>query len=255
MRNRRRFATRNLELCLPELDAAARATLLRANFRSLGTGTFEFMRAWWGALGKLPERSSIRGIEHLEAANAAGRGVLMLSGHFHSFELCGRLLTTKYAAGAMYRPHAGKAFDWAVRRGRARYADALFERDEIRPAIRYLRKGGVLWYAPDQDMRGRESVFAPFFGVSANTITGTRDLARVGNAAVVPFKHRRKPDGSGYEIELLPALENFPSDDATLDAARINAVIEELVRYAPDEYLWIHRRFKRRPEGEPKLYD
>ena len=254
LRGRRRFAGRNLALCFPELDAAARDTLLRRNFRSLGRGTFEFMRAWWGPLGALERRSSITGIEHLERANAEGRGALLLSGHFHSFELCGRLLTTQHAAGAMYRPHADKAFDWAVRRGRARYAAALFERDEIRPAIRFLRRGGVLWYAPDQDMRGRESVFVPFFGIAANTITGTRDLARLGNAAVIPFKHRRKPDGTGYEIELLPALEDFPSDDAVRDTARINAVIEELVRFAPDEYLWIHRRFKRRPEGEPKVY-
>jgi KDO2-lipid IV(A) lauroyltransferase len=103
-------------------------------------------------------------------------------------------------------------------------------------------------------MRGRESVFVPFFGIPAHTITGTRDLARLGNAAIIPFKHRRKPDGTGYEIELLPALEDFPSDDPVADTARINAVIEALVRHAPDEYLWIHRRFKRRPEGQPKVY-
>jgi len=254
MRSRRRFARRNLALCFPDMDRHARARLLRRNFRSLGLGTFEFMRAWWGDLDGLVACSTVSGLEHVEAARAQGRGALLLSGHFHSFELSGRILITQCPIGAMYRPHEDRAFDWAVRQGRARYCEALFERDEVRPAIRYLKGGGRLWYAPDQDMRGRDTVFVPFFGVSANTITATHQLARLSRAVIIPFRHRRKPSGIGYEIELLPALEDFPSDDPVADAARINAVIESLVRHAPDEYLWIHRRFKRRPPGAARVY-
>lgn len=252
---RRRVAAKNLELCLPELGARERAKLLRANFRSLGVGVFEFLRAWWGPIGGLRSAHTITGLEHLERARAEGRGVLLLSGHFHSFELCGRLLTLHHPAGAMYRPHAGAAFDWAVRRGRSRYADALFAREDVRAALKFLRKGGVLWYAPDQDMRGRDTVFAPFFGVPANTITATQQMARVGNAYVIGFRHRRAKHGLGYEIALDPPLENFPSDDPLVDATRINSLIESLVRHAPEEYLWIHRRFKRRPAGEAGVYD
>ena len=252
---RRRVARRNLELCFPELPPRERAKLLRANFRSLGIGAFEFMRAWWGPIGGLATAHTISGLEHLERARAEGRGVLLMSGHFHSFELCGRLLTLHHAAGAMYRPHEGSVFDWAVKRGRGRYAQALFARDDVRAALKYLRRGGVLWYAPDQDMRGRDTVFVPFFGVPANTITATHQMARVGNALVIPFRHRRARHGLGYEIALDPPLENFPSEDPAADAARINAVIEDLVRNAPEEYLWIHRRFKRRPTGEARVYD
>jgi len=253
-RTRRRVVTRNLELCFPELDLAARNDLRRRFFRSFGIGAFEFLRAWWGPLGRVPAHSRIEGIEHFEAARAAGRGVILLSGHFLPFEMCGRLLTTRTPCAAMYRPYANPAFEWAVKRGRMRYAAAMYGREELRGAVRFLRGGGGLWYAPDQDMRGRDTVFAPFFGVPANTITGTSQLARLSGAAVLPFFHRRSDDGRGYVIRIEPALEGFPTGDLEADATRINALVERMVREAPDQYLWLHRRFKRRPPGAAPVY-
>jgi KDO2-lipid IV(A) lauroyltransferase len=154
----------------------------------------------------------------------------------------------------MYRRHADPVLEWAVKRGRLRYAAGMFARDELRAAVRHLKSGGILWYAPDQDMRGKDVVFAPFFGVPAATITATHQLARLSGAAVIGFFHRRSDDGRGYVIRIEPPLAGFPTRNAAADAATVNAMIERMVREAPDEYLWIHRRFKRRPDGEAKVY-
>lgn len=252
---RRRWAAANLALCLPDLDDAARRRLLRANFRSLGIGLLEFARAWWGPLGSLAARSTLVGVERIEASRAEGRGVILLSGHFHTLEICGRILTTRVPVAGLYRRHRDPVMEWAVRRGRLRYACAMFPREAMRPAVRHLKAGGVLWYAPDQDMLGREAVFAPFFGIPAQTITATHELARLTGARVFGFFHRRRADGSGYEIRIEGPLADFPGADAATDAARVNALIEAMVREAPAEYLWVHRRFKRRPAGEAMPYD
>lgn len=251
---RRRIAARNLRLAFPALDATQRDALVRANFASLGIGIAEFLRAWWGPIAPLAARVEWVGFAHLERACAAGRGVILVSGHFHTLELCGRLATARVPLAGLYRAHREPVFEWAVRRGRARYASAMFRRDELRPALRHLKAGGVLWYAPDQDMIGRDAVFAPFFGIEAHTITATAALARMSGAAVIGFAHRRSGDG-GYRLAFTAPLDDFPSGDARADAARVNALIESMVRDAPAEYLWIHRRFKRRPDGEASLYD
>lgn len=252
---RRRYARRNLRRCFPELDVAARRRLLRKHFRSLGIGVFEFCRAWWGPLGRLPANSRVEGVEHIRDALASGRGVLLLSGHFMTLELCGRLLCEHVPVAGMYRRHDQPVLEWAVERGRARYAAAMFPREELRAAVRHVKSPGILWYAPDQDMRGKDAVFVPFFGIDAATITATHAMARMSGAVVIAFFHRRRADGRGYELRIEPPLADFPSKDAAADSARINALIERMVREAPDEYLWIHRRFKRRPEGEARFYD
>jgi Kdo2-lipid IVA lauroyltransferase/acyltransferase len=253
-RQRRRIAERNLALCFPELPAPERERLLARTFRSIGIGAHEFVAAWWGSVGRMPEHTTFEGVERIRDAIAPSRGVILLSGHFMTLELCGRLLCAHVPVAGMYRRHADPVLEWAVKRGRLRYAAGMFARDELRAAVRHLKAGGILWYAPDQDMRGKDVVFAPFFGVPAATITATHQLARLSGAAVIGFFHRRSDDGRGYVIRIEPPLEQFPGPDAATDAARVNALIERMVREAPDEYLWIHRRFKRRPPGEPKLY-
>ena len=242
---RRRVAAANLRVCFPERDDAARARLVRDSFRELGIGLFEFARAWWGTLDGIPAHSEVRGLAHLEAARARGRGVILLSGHFVTLELCGRLLCAHAPVAGMYRPHAQDVLEWAVLRGRLRYADAMFPRDALRPAVRHLKRGGILWFAPDQETRRGDSVFVPFFGRPAWSLTSTHQLARLTGAAVLPFFHRRRENGRGYVLELAPALDGFPSDDAAADTARVMAAIEAMVRAAPAQYLWIHKRFKR----------
>jgi len=253
LRSRRKVAARNLELCFPELAPAARAHLLRAHFSALGIGVFEFARAWWGSIAPLRVGLQMEGLEHLEAARANGRGVIVISGHFSTLEICGRLMCEHAPLAGMYRPHASPAMEWAVQRGRARYAAAMFPKQDVRGAVRHLKRGGLLWYAPDQDPHRGNAVFVPFFNIPANSLTSTHQLARMSGAAVMPFQHIRRPDG-GYTLKLWPALDNFPSDDAAADTARIIGTIETMTRAAPEQYLWIHRRFKRQPGGSPSLY-
>jgi KDO2-lipid IV(A) lauroyltransferase len=255
MRTRRRIAARNLELCFPELDQRERDALLRQHFAALGIGVFEFGRAWWGSVEPLQRELRIDGLEHLAAARAGGRGVIVVSGHFTTLEACGRLLCEAgVPLAGMYRPYANAAMEWAVLHGRARYAAAMFSREELRPAIRHLKQGGLLWFAPDQDTRRGDSVYVPFFGHAAYSLTSTHQLARMSGAAVLLFSHRRRDDG-GFDLSIGPLLVDFPSTDPTTDTARVIAGIETLVRAAPAQYLWIHRRFKRQPgEAANALY-
>ena len=246
--SRRAIAARNLELCFPELDEAARVRLLREHFASLGIGLFEFARAWWGSVAPLRRGLVVEGLEHMQAARAGGRGVIVVSGHFTTLEVCGRLMCDHVPLAGMYRPHAEPAMEWAVRRGRARYAAAMFPKQDLRGSVRHLKRGGLLWYAPDQDPSRGDAVYVPFFGQPAHSLTSTHQLARMSGAAVLLFQHWRRDDG-GYTLRLSPMPDAFPSRDAEADTARVMAGIEEMARTAPAQYLWIHRRFKRQPDG------
>ena len=246
--DRRGVAARNLALCFPGLDAGTRDALLREHFAALGTGVFEFARAWWGSVDPMRDGLVVEGLEHVEAARAGGRGVIVVSGHFTTLEICGRLMCDHVPLAGMYRKHAEPAMEWAVLHGRMRYAAAMFPKQDVRGAVRHLKKGGLLWYAPDQDPSKGDAVFVPFFGQPAHSLTSTHQLARMSGAAVLLFQHERRADG-GYTLRLLPAFDDFPSTDATADTARVMAGIEAMARAAPAQYLWIHRRFKRQPDG------
>ena len=252
---RRRVAERNLELCFPELDAAARAQLLRATLRDLGMMFVEFAFAWFAserALARVP--CAIDGLEHLEACRRSGRGALLVGAHFSHLELCARLVSQRIRIAGMYRVMDDVVFERAVLRARLRYADAMFVKEDLRPTVKYLRRGGTLWYAPDQDMRGKDSAFVPFFGIPAATITATHHLARLSGAVVIPFFHKRNTDG-GYTLRLEAPLAGVPGNDVIADTAHVNACIERMVREAPTQYLWIHKRFKSRPPGAPAVYE
>ncbi|MET0808779.1 MAG: LpxL/LpxP family Kdo(2)-lipid IV(A) lauroyl/palmitoleoyl acyltransferase [Pseudoxanthomonas sp.] len=252
--DRRRVAERNIALCFPELDARDQAALVYRGFTELGIGLFEFARAWWGSVEPMRRGLRVEGLGHLEAARANGRGVIVISGHFTTLEMAARLMCDYAPLAGMYRPHDQGAMEWAVKRGRLRYASHMFTREELRPALKHLKQGGLLWFAPDQDTRRGESVFVPFFNLPAYSLTSTHQLARLSGASVIAFAHQRRDDG-GYTLRLSPALEDFPSKDASADTARIMAAIEAMVRVVPAQYLWIHRRFKRQPDGRGKLYE
>jgi Kdo2-lipid IVA lauroyltransferase/acyltransferase len=253
-RDRRGTAATNIALCFPDLDDAARARMLEANLRDSGVMLIEFALAWMGserAISKIP--LTIEGLQHLEAAHAAKRGVLLVGAHFSHLELCARLVSQRLRIAGMYREHEDAAFEWAIKRARLRYASAMFTKDELRQTVRWLKAGGTIWYAPDQDMRGKDAVFAPFFGVPAATITATHHLSRLSGAVVIPFFHRRLDEG-GYAIRLEAPLADFPGPDVIVDTTRVNAAIERMVREAPTQYLWMHKRFKTRPPGEASVY-
>src|ERR1700754_4245061 len=254
-KERRQIAATNIALCFPELDADAQRALVRANLRDVGMMLVEFALGWMGsdrAIARVPLR--IEGLEHLQAARDAGRGVLLVGGHFSHLELAARLVSSRIRIAGMYRRMDSEVFEWVVLRSRLHYADAMFDKDDLRGTVKYLRAGGTLWYAPDQDMRSKDNVFAPFFGVPAATITATHHLARMSGAVVIPFFHRRLPDGGGYVLRLAPPMPDFPGKDAAADTVRVNEEVERMVREAPEQYLWVHKRFKTRPPGEPRLY-
>jgi KDO2-lipid IV(A) lauroyltransferase len=252
---RRHIVQVNIGLCFPELSAAEQAALIDASLRDAGLMLVEFALGWMGSdrqIARIPLQ--VEGLEHLAAARAQGKGVLLVGGHFSHLELCARLVSQRIRIAGMYRRMDSDVFEWNVLRARLDYADAMFEKEDIRGTVKYLRGGGTLWYAPDQDMRSKDSVFVPFFGVPAATITATHHLARMSGALVIPFFHRRLPGSEGYMLRLGAPLQDFPGADVRDDTARINRCIEQMVRAAPTQYLWAHKRFKTRPPGQPPVY-
>ena len=253
-RRRRRIAATNLRLCFPELGEGERGTLLREHFRSLGMGMVETAMSWWTAEAKLSPLAHVEGLEHLQAALARGKGVILLSGHFTSLEIGGRLLALSTPFHVLYRRHKNPLFETIMRRARERNFDKAIPREDMRAMLRSLKQNLPVWYAADQDYGAEKSVFAPFFGIPAATITATSRLAQGSGAAVVPFFQRRLRDGTGYRLQLYPALDGFPGASPEADARRINQIIEEQIATMPEQYLWVHRRFKTRPDGSPPLY-
>lgn len=255
--SRRHIAARNLELCFPELSATERARLLHENFASSGIAFFEMAMSWWWPRARLARLAHVEGLEHLQAAQREGQGVILMSLHFTTLEIGAALLGQRHTIDGMYREHKNPVFDFIQRRGRERHnpdASAI-EREDVRAMLKVLRAGRAIWYAPDQDYGRKQSIFVPLFGIPAATVTATTKFARLGKARVVPFTQQRLADGSGYRLTLHPPLADFPGDSEEADCLRINRWIEQAVRACPEQYLWAHRRFKTRPEGAPKLYD
>jgi len=254
---RARVAKINIDICFPALSQAERSRLAQRNLRNTGHLIGEFCFAWAANLRNSSGISvTFQGAEHLQAALARGKGVILVGAHFSHLELCGRLLAERLKLApiaGMYREHRSAAFEFMVRRWRLRYAQAMFRRDELRGCIRWLKSGNVLWYAPDQDYRRGESVFVPFFGEPAASLSATHQLARLSGAAVVGFAHQRLSDGS-FKITLEPMLGDFPSADVNADTARVNILLEAIIRRAPEQYLWLHKRFKSRPDGLGSVY-
>lgn len=252
-RERRRIAEINIALCFPELSAAQQEQLVRGTLRSVGMNLIEGAAALWGPSKMFRGRHTVTGLEHIAAARARGQGVLLVGAHFTTIDVSGRVLCEHERFDVLYRTDSNALLDYMIRRARETFAGNAIPRTDTRQMIKYLRQGHIIWYAPDQDYRTQHRVFAPFFGVPAATIVGTSRIARLGQAAVLPVAHFRDEHGC-YHVNISPALENFPSGDDVADATRINSIIEAAVRRYPEQYLWVHRRFKTRPPGEPPVY-
>jgi KDO2-lipid IV(A) lauroyltransferase len=250
---RRRIVDRNLALCFPELDEAQRRALRRRHFESVGMGVFEFAIAWWWGDRRVLALTEVAGKSHLEAARRSGRGIIFLSAHTTSLEVGGRVLQSLLPIHAMYRRNENPVLQRFLETNRSRHVAGIIQRDKPRQMMRVLKKGGAVWYAPDQNYRGKGFVFADFFGMPAATNPATSRFAAATGAVVVPMVVLRRP-GGGYRVLFEPAFTDFPTDDPARDARRMNAVIENWVRQAPEQYNWLHRRFKTRPAGAPPLY-
>lgn len=254
--SRRHIIERNLQLCFPQMASSEREQLVRENFASTGIALIEMAMSWWWPASRLAKLAHIEGLEHLQKAQAEGRGVVLMAIHFTTLEIGAALLGQQHTIDGMYREHKNALFDFIQRTGRERHnADATaIEREDVRTMLKVLRAGRAIWYAPDQDYGRKQSIFVPLFGVQAATVTATSRFARLGKALVVPFTQRRLEDGSGYRLVIHPPLQDFPGAGDEEDCLRINQWVEQAIQECPEQYLWAHRRFKTRPEGEAKLY-
>ncbi len=252
---RRRVAEINIRRCFPELGARAQQALVRAHFRALGQSLCDAGLAWWASRARLARLVRTRHREHYDRALARGGNVILLAPHFVGLEIGGVFLSSERPIVSVFRHPDNVVLARVIERGRRRYGARLVEHNRpFTRLVRELRAGRPLYYLPDQDAGRRHSVFAPFFGIPAATFSALGRLARLAEAVVIPVMTRQLPRGRGYEIVFYPPLEDFPSGDEEADTARMNAAIERMVRDCPEQYFWVHKRFKTRPDGEPDFY-
>ncbi len=252
---RKTIALRNIQLCFPELTDQEHRDMLRANLINVGMAVMEVGMAWWWSKKRFSKLLQFEGLEHLEVLE--GRGVMLLGIHYTTLEIGCAGISSVFQMDGMYRAHGNPVYDFLQARGRLHQGignGVVFERRDVRGTMKALKGGRSMWYGPDQDYGLGQGLFAPFFGIQAATVYATARFAQKTGAAVVPFSHIRLPGTQGYKITVHPALENFPTGDDLVDATRINIIIEEFVLLKPEQYLWVHRRFKNRPEGEADLY-
>jgi len=251
---RRRDTETNIRLCFPEKSAAEHAAMTKDVFVQGGISLLETANAWFKPVSYYKNKVTIHGLEHLQAAQAQGKGVLLLGAHYSFVDLCGLLAILFFHVDTVYRPQNNKALEYIMVRLRLRIYDYQIDHDNMRLLIKALKENHVVWYTPDQDFGLKQGVFAPFFGIQAATITSPRRLQKINNSAVMMVHFRRHPTLEQYEMLITPPLENYPTNDAIADATRINHELELLIRRSPTQYMWFHRRFKTRPEGEAMPY-
>ena len=251
---RRAIVRRNIELCFPDLSPEQRDTLAFDHFKSLGMMVIEMGLGRWASDKHLQSITRLNGIEHVQKALDSGKGVILLSAHFTTLEIMGRVLSLNMPPfDAVFRRNRNEFMTELQRTGRERSADSTIEKRDIKKMVRSLRAKRSVWYAPDQSYNRKGSEVLPFFDIPTMHTTATSTLARLGNAAVVPFFPRRLQD-STYELTLLPAFEDFPGDDPVADTRRYIELLEQHIRSCPEQYFWIHRKFKDLPDDYPDFY-
>lgn len=254
--SRRRVALRNLELCLPDLDAAQRERLAREHFGWLGRSIVERGLLWWAPRERLTQLIHVEG--EVDLAERSERPVMWLVPHFLALDVAGAavLLFQKRRGASIYQQQSNPVMDAVMRRGRLRLGNAvIFPRsDSAKPLIREIRQGTAFFNLPDMDFGERDAAFVPFFGVPAATLLAPSRMARALDMVVQPVLAEMLPGGQGYRVRFMPPLEDFPTEDAVADTRRLNQWIETQIRANPAQYLWVHKRFKTRPAGEPSVY-
>lgn len=251
---RRAIVRRNLELCFPELSTGERDRLGRRHFAALGMSMIEMGLGRWAADERLTAITSVEGVSHVLQAVNDGRGVILLSGHFTTLELSGRVIKLNVPPfEAVYRKSRNPFTTEMLRTGRERSAATTIEKGDIKTMVRSLREGRIVWYAPDQSYNRKGAEVIEFFGVPSMHTTATSTLARLGKAVTIPYFPQRLPNGQ-YHLKLLPPLQDFPSDDPIADTKQFVRLLEEHIRLCPEQYLWVHRKFKGLPESFPDYY-
>ncbi len=248
--SRRHVCEVNLRMCFPDLGEDEHRDLVKRTFAANGIGFVEIAIAWFANIDRYVDKVEIHGLEHLHKALEKGNGVLLLGAHLTCFELAGALFARFGDLSVTYRANdKNPLFDACMFKGRSQHFPGIFERKDIRGAMRCLKNNGVLWYAPDQDYGAQHSVFVPFFGNLAATITAGSRFAAFNDSEVLFFNYYRKPDNSGYEFFFSEPVEGYPSGSEQQDGEILSKLVEDAIRYQPDQYLWLHKRFKTPPPG------
>jgi KDO2-lipid IV(A) lauroyltransferase len=253
---RKHVALTNLRLCFPEKSEPELQTLLKKNFENTGVALFETGMGWWWPDWRVKRKITIKGFEQIKKANQENKGVLLLGMHYLSAEMIGRCVGYGHPMVVFYRPHNNQLMEYFQHKGRGRSNKYMLGKRDVKGLIKALKDGEACIYLPDQDYGRNRSVFVPFFKVkdTAST-TGTLIFARQKNIETMMLIPVRNDDGSGYTIEITPPLENFPTNDDIVDVTRINQEVEKAILRKPEQYMWLHRRFKTRPNpDDPSLY-
>ncbi len=251
---RRAISRRNIELCFPELSEAERNRLALEHFESLGASLMEMALSRWASDSYLQSITTVEGVEHIQQTLDEGYGVILLSAHFSVLELSGRVFSLQSPPfDAVFRPFRSDFMTEFMAGNREKAARSIIRKSDIKSMVRSLRDGVPVWYAPDQSYHLKQSALIPFFGVPAMTNIATTTLAKLGRAKAIPFLPRRLPEG-GYELRILPPIDGLPSDDPVEDTKKYVAIIEAHIRRCPEQYFWVHRKFKNRPDPLPDVY-
>lgn len=244
----------NLRLCFPERSEAEREAMTRDVFHHAGIGIFEIASSWFKPLARMNKRVKVIGLEHIKQAAETGRGVIILGAHYSMLDLNGVMAAIHFPLHVVYRPQNNPILDYFVRSCRGRIHYGQIDHDDMRSLFKALKRGEILWTAVDQDFGLKQGVMAPFFGQPAATLSVTARMARINHSAVVFVHFMRNPDDQTYTLLFTPPLQNYPSGDDAVDAARINIEVQHMIERAPTQYMWFHRRFKTQPPGTETVY-
>ena len=251
---RRKIAAVNISLCLSDLSPDSRKKILQEHFSAMGKAIFELAICWFWSENRIQALFHLSGAENLRTALKQEKGVILLSAHFTTLEIGGRLLAFEQKVDAVYRKHKSDFLEKFVKSKRAKYTKQTIIKTNIREMLKRLKKNNIVWYAPDQNFTRKNFVLSTFFNQPAPSNPGTARLAKMTGARVIPFVQYRRADGKGYDLELLPELENFPSGDDLQDVNQINRLFEELILKQPSHYYWLHKRFKNLPPEYDDVY-
>lgn len=256
MKKRRNTIERNLELCFPEMSELERKRLVKLNIENTGLALFETGMAWFWPDARVAKHVTVEGMEHIDKLKAEGRGALLVAVHSLNLELGGRAFGLFNSGMGVYRPNNNPCFDYFQLKGRSRGGHTLIHRKNVKFMLESLNNGAFMWYAPDHDYGRRRSTFAPLFAVeNACTTTGTSILVEGSDCAVIPLVMVRNDDNGHYTLTIKePLIDQFPKGDEQAGARFINKIVEASIMDAPSQYMWLHRRFKNRPNGEASLY-
>lgn len=254
MKSRRQIAVQNLATCFPERHEDQHQATAKRCFQLVASTTLSMGVNWWASPDRLKRLVSYEGKAHYEEAIEQGRNIILLAPHAIALEMGALLLSRERSMITMYQHTRKKLLNDIVKDRRGRFGGILVERREpLRQLLKLIRAGNPFYYLPDQDA-GDKGVFVPFFGVEASTVPMLSKFAKIGNAVVLPVYTHILPKGAGWHVVIGKPLEDYPSGDEIEDTRRMNEVIETMVRTAPEQYFWVHKRFKTRPPGADPFY-